>query len=147
MLYWNRLEIVQPVFHASLFIFHAVPSSALKCPFLWLLIDQHTPLSSPEGTVSSSGDRMAACSASMPCPWQCSPHFQIPSGLPCLGCLRPPAAPTDGLELMRHKAWDGFLCPKLPLRAPGKRHQPIRAYRDPKKHQGQTGQCLPCASL
>lgn len=54
------------------------------------------PLSSPEGTVSSSGDRMAARSASMPCPWQCYPHFQIPSGLPCLGCLHHLQPPQMG---------------------------------------------------
>lgn len=48
----------------------------------------------------------------------------------------------------RHKAWGGLLCPKLPQRAPRKRHQPHQSkHRDPKKHQRQTGSgfamCIP----
>lgn len=61
---------------------------------------------------------------------------------PAWAAFCPPAAPTDGLELMRNKAWAGLLCPKLLQRAPGKRHHPHQStHRDPKTQQGQTEVC------
>lgn len=58
---------------------------------------------------------------------------------PAWAAFCPPAAPTDGLELKRNKAWAGLLCPKLLQRAPGKRHQPHQStHRDPKTQQGQS---------
>lgn len=75
-----------------------------------------------------------------PCPAHGSVTTLHPLDYPAWAAFCPSAAPKDGLELMRDKAWGGLLCPKLPQRAPGKRHQPHQStHRDTKKHQGQTG--------
>lgn len=69
---WSHSAVLEQTWNSSAslpcfsVIFHAVPSSALKCPFLWLFIGYHTPSAAQRALLAALGTGWQH--AQPPCP-------------------------------------------------------------------------------